>query len=472
MTSKLFLIILISFFISQCFLINYFIPLFFFIIAGFIWLIFRHPEVSLFVVVLAANNFFSLISEDIFRLPGVFRFKDLLFILTYLVFFAQILQKKVKLRRSLFSRTILLITFFVLLEILLTMFVENQGFNYTIRMGRRYLYYLLYFPLVYFIDNDNKFKHFLSLILGATVIYSLLMIVQYIIGPSHILFRFASHVEEQKIAGEYVTRTYAVGSSISLIVFYFSFFRILLENKYDWFNFLVLIFTFFSGVYLGFSRANLFGVVVGLIFSVFILLNARLKMRALFITFIFVIALSSAFEIMRVATGKAVPNPITHSFKALLSGADDLRNKTGTFGFRLNDSAERIGLIRKNPISGIGFVHPLSEIIKIRTVTSGIVTNDSGIVTLLLDFGVFGIFWLFVLTLVFFRSARELFFSVVDSKKRALAIALFAYYFSRLFSFLTLGEFVFQEGIVTIAVTLFILNYIETNKDGFINSNR
>lgn len=472
MKSKLLLIILISFFLSQFLLLNYFIPLFFLLIAGFIWLILRRPEIALFVVVLSANDFFSLISEDIFRLPGVFRLKDLLFIIPCFVLFLQILQRKIILRRSLFSRTIWLITFFVILEVFLTMLVQQQGFNFTIRTGRRYLYYLLYFPLVYLINDDRKFKRFLSLILGATVIFSLLMIAQNILGDSYILFRFASSVGEQKIAGEYVTRTYVAGASLALIGFYFYFFRILLEKKYGWLNLCVLILTFFSGVYLKFGRANLFGAAAGLIFSVFIMLNMRLRIRAFLVTLIFGIMLFSSFQIIRLGSGKAVPNPVTLSFKSLLSGADDLRNKTGTFEFRLKDSAERIDLIKKHPIAGVGFVHPSSKIINSRGVWAEIITGDSGIITLLLDFGIFGIFWLFALTLVFFRKVKKLFFSVADSGRRSLVIALFAYYFSRLFSFLTLGEFVFQQGIVTLAMVLFILNYIEVNQNGSINNYR
>lgn len=469
---KLILVVLISFFLSQCLLLHYFIPLFIFIIAGFIWLILRHPEVALFVVVVAANDFFSLISEDIFRLPGVFRFKDLLFIFTYLVLFLQILQRKISLKRSLFSRAIWLVLFFVILEVFLTMFLRQQNFNYTIRMGRRYLYYLLYFPLVYLINDDKKFNRFLNLILGATVIYSLLIITQYILGSSHVLFRFASHLEEQKIAGEYVTRTYAAGVSLAVICFYFFFYRILLEKKQSWVNFTVLILTFFSGVYLTFGRANLFGVAAGFIFSFFILLNGKLKIRALLITLTFGIVLLSTFEIIRVVSGKDVPNPITHSFKALLSGVEDLRNKTGTFGFRLKDSVERIDLIKKNSVTGIGFVHPLSGIIKIRADTSGIVTADSGLITLLLDFGMLGIIWLIFLTLVFFKKTKKLYFETTDIHKKVIVIAAFSYFFSRLFSFLTLTEFVNQGGIVSLIVTFFILNYIEVNKDGYINNNR
>lgn len=470
MKFKLFLAVLISYLLAKCLLLHYLVPLFFILLAVFIWLSIRHPEISLFIVLLSANDFFSLISEDIFRLPGIFRFKDLLFILSYLVLLFQIYQKKIVIKKSLFSRNIWLIMFFVILEVVLTMFFRQQGFNYTIRMGRIYLYYLLYFPLVYLIDNDIKFRRFLSLVLSGVLVYSLLIVIQYILGPSRVIFRFASHIEEQLIAGAYVTRTYAAGASLVLIVFYFYLFRILLEKKYEWFNFFVLILTFLSGVYLKFGRANIFGVITGFLFGVFILLNSRLKMRALVVTLMLGIVIFFSIEVVRLATEKKPQNPLIHTFRFLLSGVDDMRYKTGTYGFRLEDSAERMELIKKNPITGIGFVHPLSGVIVIRSETTGIVTNDSGLITLLLDFGILGIFWLSVLTITFFKKTKQLFFSVTDSKA-TLVIALFAYYFGRLFSFLTLAEFVTQSGIVTLALAFFILNYIENNKNGSIYNN-
>jgi hypothetical protein len=464
------LVVLFSFFLGKCLLLHYFIPLFFLLIFAFIWLIFRYPEIALFIVILAANNFFSLVSDEIFRLPGIFRFKDLLFILSYLVLFFRVYQKKVILKQSLFSRNLWIILFFVTLEIVLTMFLKQQSFNYSIRMGRIYLYYLLYFPLVYLIDTDIKFKRFINLLLGGVVAYSLLIVVQYILGPSHVIFKFASHVEEQLIAGAYITRTYAAGASLVLIVFYFYLFYILMEKKYSWFNFFILILTFFSGVYLQFGRANLFGVITGFLFSVFILLNLRLKIRSFITTLILVSVIFFSIGAIKIITEKNMQNPIVHSFRFLLSGVDDMRYKTGTYGFRLQDSAERIELIQRSPIIGIGFVHPLSGIINIRTETTGIVTNDSGLITLLLNFGILGIFWLAVLTTTFYKKAKKLFFNVVGSK-RALVIALFAYFFGRLFAFLTLADFVTQGGIVTLTIVFFILNYIENNKNGSIYNN-
>jgi len=471
---KVLAILLLSFFIGLLFLANSYSL---FALVGFflyLWLLFKYPEIALFITILVVNDFFSLVSADFLRIPGVFRIKDIFLVMAFIPLAHKVYHKKIKFQLNNLSKSILLIMFFVVLEALITIIIRNQSFNYTIRMARRYLYFLLYFPMIYLIDDERKFKRFLSLLIISSAAFSLLMIIQYVIGPTKVIFKYASHVVMQQIVGEYVTRSYVLGSSLAIMIFFLYLFRLFFKVGNKAINLTMVFLTFLGGVYLGFSRANLFGVIAGLGFATFILLDFRWKIRIIATSFIFIFVLFFLLEGVKFYSENTISNPLYITYKSLVSGASDLANRTGTFGYRLKDSAARIALIKANPFLGVGFIHPLSGILKIRTLTPGITTNDSGIVTLLLDFGVTGIIWLGFLSIVFFKEAKRLCNILRENSTKVLVIAAFAFYFSRLFSFLTLADFVSYHGIVSICIALFIVTQVGKGIciDGFIGNNR
>jgi hypothetical protein len=319
------------------------------------------------------------------------------------------------------------------------------------------------------LDNEQRVKRFFKFVVVSSVVYSLLMLLQYFMGPEHVLFRFASQVAMQKIGGQYVTRTYSGGSTLVLIVFFIYFFKLVIQKKFDFTNVSIVLLTFLGSIYLKFGRANICGVIVGFLTTFFFLFDMKRKKEFLVVSAVSIVACFFLFETVRFIANGAIPNPISHSISMFCSGANDLLNRAGTFEFRLKDSADRIELIKSHLITGIGFIHPESGVLKIRTIMGGIVTVDSGIITLLLDFGLIGVFWLLILTGTVFQKARQLYFSNIEDSYKVIVAAIFSYYFSRFFSFLTLSEFVFQSGIVTIVVALFGLNYLGLKKDGPVN---
>ena len=406
------------------------------------------------------NDFFSLLNPDIFRLPGIFRLRDVFFVTAFFPLLLKVYKRETRSFTDLLPKAIWLIICSTLIEIILTMYVQNQNINFTIRMGRRYLYYLIYFPLIYLIDDHKRFKRFMFLIISSSLIYSGFMILQYALGPSHIIFKYAAHVEEQEIAGQYVTRSYSIGNSLAIITFFYFAYRLYYNPTFSVRSVFIVLCTFLGGVYLEFSRANLFGVMAGMIFTICIYFRAKDRIKFLLLTMCLIAFISLGFEVINSTTDESFKNPIVQSGKALYSGVADLVYKRGTFGFRLEDSASRIALIKKHPIFGIGFVHPDSAIINISTVTSGIITADSGLITLLLDFGLLGPIWLLIVSIIFYNDSRKAFNANKDVLSRNLIMAAISFYFSRLFSVLTLIDYVDYPGVVSLCIVFFSVTFL------------
>src|SRR3989338_4962213 len=310
---KIFLVLLISLFMCFVYFMRPFLPFALLAFCLYLLLLFKYPEIALFITILVTTNIFSLMSEDFLRLPGAFRIKDIFFISAFIPLMISFYRGKLKFDMTILAKAVLVITFFVLVEILFTIFIKNQSVNYTIRMSRRYLYYLLYFPLIYLIDDEKRFKRFMFLLVGSSLIFSILMIVQYLAGSSIIIFKHASSVGIQRIAGEWVTRSYALGGGLAIIVFFIYIFRFFFGDGKKIINISLALLMFLGGVYLGFSRANLFGVIAGGAFAALIFLNTGKKIKVIIISVTLITLLFLVFEGIRLNPAKTIPNPISLS---------------------------------------------------------------------------------------------------------------------------------------------------------------
>lgn len=474
---KIWLTILLSLILAQCTITNYLIPLTLFLFSIYIFLLIKCPEIGLVIVIIAFNNFFSLLDPDMLRVPGFFRIKDLFFISAFIPLSLGFYKGTIKFQNTQFRKAIWVILFFTFLQILNTYFIEHQNLNFTIRQARLYFYYLLYFPLVFLINNEQKFKRFFNLICISGIIYSTLIIIQYFAGTSFIIFKYASAVGTQNLGGIDVTRSYTSGSSFAIITCFYYLYKTYYKIDNRYINLIICLVTFIGGVYLGFSRANLFGIISGLFVTIFVFFKFTHKMKIFIYLIISFASMFSIFKGLSYYTDNKFINPITHSIILVTSAADDFINRRGTFEYRLKDSASRIDLFLKNPIMGVGFIHPDSNLIDVKTRKKGkrgVRTNDSGLITLLLDFGLIGLLWLSILTIVFIRICLKNFqYQTFENPiNNILVLAMFSYYLSRLFSFLTLTEFVNQTGIAALCVSFLILEHVKRQNDGLIHNHR
>ncbi len=458
---------LFALFLSYSFLINLYLPLIIIIFCLYIWLLLKFPEIGIFIALLVIVDCFSIISGNLLWFPNFFRIRDVFFLLSFLPLLSGILKNENKKIKDIFlspiAKCIFLILFLVLLQIAITKIrFSSESFVSILRMGRRYIYYAIFFPVMYIFIDEVRFKRFCRLFLLSVIIFCLLYIFQFIIGPNHRIF-FWGRVEQQNLQGYYITRIYVPGILFSTLLFEISLMVFLFygPSRLRYKNFVLMCITGVQTI-LSFGRAYIFGVVMGSAIAIF-LANKMNKAKALLKVFIILILLVFGITTYSYFFSSNKANIFMPIFKRIYSTFDSLAKGTDTFGFRLKDSAGRIELIKENPIFGVGFVHDESSLFFTeRGFNKAIRTTDSGIVTLLLDFGLLGAVWFFSLTLVIIRKVFSAYKKQSSIFLKSIILGVCAFYLGRVFSFITLADFVTYDGIVGIVVSLSLLELVDT----------
>lgn len=450
---------IIAFFLASLLLQSYF---FFFIFVAFtmyIYFLIKRPAIAIVVCFITFINFFSLIDENFFRLPGFFKLRDLVFSLLLIFVFFSLFTKTEKINYC-FRIIILLIVALCLLEIMLTTVIQRQSFLFSLKEGRRYFYYLLYFPFLYILVKKHQRPKIFFLLSIACFVFSALKILQYLLGDSVIFFPGAVRVVQQNLSGLEVTRSYVMGSAITSFLSLYFLFRSFFEKTHKlFFCFLAFIF-FIAGVFLQFSRAHWFGYLLGFSVTLFSFRDYFYKNQIRKFICRIIVSMLLIFIVVQgynvIFRSKGGSNPVLFLIKHSLSAFEDIVYKRGTFGYRLSDNAARMGLVVRNPLLGVGFIHPDSN-----TLSAGISTSDSGILTLMLEFGAMGVIWLIFTVTKFYRESRQLMLVIQNNDDKALFLTTFAYFFSTVFSFLTLADFVMVEGIVTLVFCFAVFSSIK-----------
>jgi len=471
---KILLILFLSLFISSFFLINIYAPFIFLIFSLYLWLLFRYPEVALFISILVIMNCFSMMSPDFLRVPYVFRIRDIFFLSTFLPLLVGIYRKDEKIKyvfSNPIAKGIYIILFLALIQVFVTKLrFPEETFNSIIRMGRRYFYYAIFFPALYVLLDRDRFKRFEKLFISSVVIFCFMYIIQFLIGPSHRIFLWG-RVEYQILQGFRVTRMYVMGVIAATLIFHITFMIFLFYRKFrhKLRNVFLMV---LSGIQtlITFGRAHIFGVITGILFGV-ICAKRQPKFRNLFKIFIALFLILFLGEIISKTFFSQKEDFLKAIFSRIISTYKAIIYKEDTFYFRIKDSLGRMELIKKNPILGIGFVHDESKLFAFeRGFSKQIRTSDSGTVTLLLDFGILGIIWLFTMSFIVLRRSLYIYNRINSQFYKSVILGIISFYFGRLFSFITLADFVVYDGmmIITLAIILLeIINYrILENRNG------
>ncbi|MDP3788780.1 MAG: O-antigen ligase family protein, partial [Candidatus Omnitrophota bacterium] len=359
--------------------------------------------------------------------------------------------------------------YIIVIMALIQMFVTKyrfpeETFGSIIRISRRYFYYAMFFPALYILSDRKRAVRFFKLAIGTVILFCCIFIAQFFAGSAHKIFTWAVRIEYQMLQGFRVTRIYVYGTMTATLLFSVSLMVLLFWRsfKYELRNIVVFFITLIQ-ILLSFGRANIFGIMIGTLFSAAVA-GGRAKFRniaGVSILLILILILTAViFEV-------TLPNE--DLFKAVLTRIGSIftaiTQKEDTFVGRIEDNYGRIDLVRKNPLFGVGFVHDESRLFAFArgTAEAGIRTSDSGILTLLLDLGFVGVAWLLALTFIFLR--RSVYLYKMNSRNICgpIILGIIAFYFGRLFSFITLGDFVMYDGITTIVIALALLESINYN---------
>lgn len=454
-----------SVFVGLCFLFNMYLPLLLFAFFAYGVLLFKHPEIALFISFLVIINCFSLINSDFLRMPNFFKIRDIFFVSTFLPLLYGIYKKDEKLK-YVFSNPVAIgiyvILFFALVQIFITKLrFSGESFNSIIKTGRVYFYYALFFPALYILTDKVRVRRFVYLCTGSIIIFSLLYILQFLVGSRYTIFLWAV-VVEQNLQGFGVTRMYITGMIAATLLFHICLTIFLFRGTHQYrirkLNVFVLCITALQSL-LTFGRAHIFGIFTGILFGISCArgqqkLKSMLKISFYSLVLIFLYIVSQVFLPQKDNVLRAIFARNVSTYKAVNDSSD-------TFSYRIKDSLGRIKLIKENPLFGVGFVHDESRLFAfMRGGNESLRTTDSGTLTLLIDFGFLGVVWLFVMTTIILKRGSSIYREINEPLYKSLVLGVISFYFGRLFSFITLSDFVVYDGIMIITLSLVALEVI------------
>lgn len=454
-----------SLFVGSCFLLNMYLPLLLFALFAYIVLLFKYPEIALFIAFLVIINCFSLINADFLRMPNFFKIRDIFFVSTFLPLLYGIYKKDEKLKfvfSSPIAIGIYVILFFALVQILITKLrFSSESFNSIIKTGRVYFYYALFFPSLYILTDKVRIKRFVILSVGSVIIFSLLYILQFLVGSQYTIFLWAA-VVEQNLQGFGVTRMYVTGMVAATLLFHICLMIFLFRGTHQYrirkLNVFVLCITALQGL-LTFGRAHIFGIFTGILFGISCArgqqkFKSMLKISFYSLVLIFLYVVSQVFLPQK-------ENIFQAFFARTASTYNAINDSRDTFMYRINDSLGRIELIKENPLFGVGFVHDESRLFASkRGDNESLRTTDSGTLTLLIDFGFLGIIWLIMMAIIVLKRGSGIYREINEPLYKSLTLGIISFYFGRLFSFITLSDFVVYDGITVITLSLVAMEVI------------
>ena len=411
------------------------------------------PHFALFLSFLSLLDFLSMTNPNFLSIPGLFKLKDILFFAMFIPLFMNMTDKKdAQFKSPLYTAILLMLPLFTM-EALYTVLVENQRLNLVISDGRRYLYYLIFFQTIYILRSRGHVRTYIRLLIGAGLTFSVLVILQNHFGQSVHIFLAPTKIESQTLSQVHVTRSYVTGTALANFLSYVCFFRALTQKKLFLVNLTLFLLIFVGGVVLSYTRALWIGNVVGCITGLIVFKRYVNFKRLVQLLAVFALMLCIALPAKALISNDATDRHDQKDFLVahMTSAIDELMKGSGNFGYRLRDSAARIQYIKQHPIFGAGFIHANSEKNKtLSTWREGFATGDSGIITLLMNYGLIGLIWLVFFISSFIRECLRT-IRVAEQEFRPVIIAAFSFIICSTVSFITLGDFVFTEGIVVLA---------------------
>lgn len=428
------------------------------------------PKWLAYLFILSNVQFLGFINpENFVRLPGVFKFNDLLFLtLTalYLLdslkngFYYPVHNKAAKW----VALVILTFVSMVIIQFVITAFRFDLPLVSTLKVGRGYLYLLVYFYFVRFYSDNKSMQQLLYFIV-------IVCIVQF----GMMLFQMAgiNLTVNTKIIGlttdaGNVTRVYLPAYFLALMCFFCSV-TLLLSNSLPlrrYFLLIVMSISFLS-ILLSYTRTYWLALLLGMLI-VFLFSNSEVK-KKLFkysvITFVFVIPLLlfkvGAFFIERFS-----------SIFTEVRSSDE-----GNFIYRFSENPKRLEAFFDNPIFGPGFVHQnyaaslfnfvidetgLSEAQIERALL--LQTNDSGLITLLVSFGLCGVLWVLFKMYILIKLYKEQRLNQHTKNIKNsmnMQLGMFAFICSVWLTCVTTYGFTYPDGIIALALSLFVFSFYQ-----------
>ncbi|ALQ54542.1 O-Antigen ligase family protein [Pseudoalteromonas issachenkonii] len=440
--------------------------------------IINKPKLWGYIFLLASVQFLGIINPETFiRLPGVLKFNDLLFLILvtlYLLdslkngFYYPVHNKAAKW----VAFTVLTFVSMVIIQFVITALRFDLPIVSTIKVGRGYLYLLVYFYFVRFYSDNKSMQQLLYLIVFVCIVQFSLMLFQ-MLGIN--LTANTKIIDLTTDAGS-VTRVYLPAYFFALMCFFCSV-TLLLSNSLPSrksFILTVMVISFLS-ILLSYTRTYWLAILLGMLI-IFLFSKFEVKKRIFkysVITFVFVI------PILLLKAGTFFVERFSSIFTEVRSSDE------GNFIYRFSENPKRLEAFFDNPIFGPGFVHEnyaaslfnfvidetgLSEAQIERALL--LQTNDSGLITLLVSFGLCGVLWVLFKMYILIKLYKEQRFNLhtIHIKNSInMQLGMLAFICSVWLTCVTTYGFTYPDGVVALALSLFVFSFYQVSNSRIHN---
>jgi len=392
------------------------------------------PEFALGFAILAQTNFLGLIDPELFSVPGLAKISDVAVVLLAVPLLEDLATRKLDLRRlrSTFAVPTALIIGVALLNILLSNLREGVPLALGFRIGRRYLFYGVFFVALYALTDQRRVRVVLrgSCIAGALA--ALVVVIVFFTG-SELLS--GGMVTGQFPTAEEFTRPYSPAFPLIILAFFDALARTLSGGKRTHWSTAVVLGITTVGILVDLSRNGWVAVIVGSLWMWWGMRRGRQFPR---------------WRAARLAVGAGVALAVVAFFAAQVANRDvgdtlrvfgdrfastfsDVSEVSGTFGQRIEILTTRVHLMAEEPTSfvwGLGFATTQVKALELALaaeMTTGDFTllgGENGVATVLVELGVVGLIGVAWFSWLVLRRGWWLATRARDAEGRAVGPAL------------------------------------------------
>jgi len=433
-------------------------PLFFLSGILYVVVLIKRPEIGLVLSILIIVDCFSFLNPFLLRIPYVFRIRDLAFS----VLFIPLVREAVK-RRNLgyiiespISKALILFMAVAVFTGIYSILNYKTPIVLVIMVGRRYLYYAIFFVVLYNIRTKKQVDFLIKAFFWIVVIFSILYVVQFLVGNTVKIFPYPTMIHTSEMGGTVaVTRSYVSGkrfpafilcSTLGVLVYSE------IKKKKSLLYFASLLFVIQT--MLVFGRAHYLGILSGIVLT-FILASlvssrkTKVIRKSIFYAILVILPFFLA-EIFAAYVSIPALSAVQERFRSTFT---DFFQLSGTFGQRYEWMIGYLGLIKKNPFLGLGFLHQEYAYLLSNLPRGHVRDSHVGLLNIPIDMGIIGSIAFVILVVALLKRAFFIFRRINNSLYKGIVFGFIAVFFSRLFAF-TLDDFSNYEGIAYLSLMM------------------
>lgn len=353
-----------------------------FLIPMIIYIFWKNTVLSVFILILINENFFYLKFVNFnYKLSNL-----LILILCITISIIKLLRNNEKL---LFKNQILVISALISIEIIVAKIVSNQeildGFDMSINLQKYLMYFYIYLVMV----RNKKAEKVVSMTIITSVAISIIYTIQAFLYPK-IIFLNMIYFQREGRTRFYTGIAFIIFSIFLCIEKYYK------ENKKKYILYFAIM--TFEVIFVGQTR----NITIVLMFMFIIYLFKNFHIRSINIKKLISISFFSTIFFIFLLKSNYI-------YDIFYSSIMEVKTKTGSAGFRINEIYYYIGGFLKRPLLGNGLYYDGSLIgFEVLGRQYGYFQNDIGVLGSLFTFGVIGISAFLYLLFKIFKISKNI----------------------------------------------------------------